>query len=117
MFFFLFYLFQKTFFFINLTKHIFVFVFENKNHFKEFSSQIYIYIYFLKTQKTVFKNYSKKLFSKTVFKNNNQTDPKYFKMIRNVLKCPRVCKKVSKCPQNVPKKKILDLTWGCQGLQ
>ena len=33
------------------------------------------FFFFLKTQKTVFKNYSQKLFSRTVFKNSNQTSP------------------------------------------
>ncbi|CBI27370.3 unnamed protein product, partial [Vitis vinifera] len=37
---------------------------------------IYIYIFFLETPKTVFKNCSQKLFSRIILKNNNQTDPK-----------------------------------------
>ena len=34
-------------------------------------------ILFLKTLKTILKNCSQKLFSITVFKNSNQTDPKF----------------------------------------
>ena len=35
-------------------------------------------IFFKKTPKTVLKNCSKKLFSRTVFKNSNQTSPTFF---------------------------------------
>ena len=38
----------------------------------------YNFFYFLKTQKTILKNYFQKLFSTTVLKNNNQTYPKLF---------------------------------------
>ena len=59
-------------FFINSTKHVFLFL-RTKTIFQ---NSVPKHNFFLKkTQKTILKNYSQKLFSRTVFKNNNQTNP------------------------------------------
>ena len=63
--------------FINSIKHVFlIFFLEQKPSYRiQFPNTIFFF--FLKTQKTFLKNYSQKLFFRTVLKNNSQTSP-YF---------------------------------------